>query len=279
MIPDKILKTGNSLIQHGKLNDRIYIMKMNEDDPSALILQADKLALKMGYTKIFGKIPEGKAGYFRDAGYKEEAFIPGFFSGRENAVFLSRYFSEERSINRNYTEEDEILKRCPCRTDSKKGKKCLPQGFEVYTAEYDDIPQLCRHFSDVFETYPFPVDNPDFIRNSMEEGTVYLIIKRGDNIIAASSAETDYENRNAEMTDFAVNSVARGMGIAGFLLNEMEKIMTEKGIRHFYTIARAHEAPMNFTFAGAGYSYAGRLVNNTNICGSFESMNVWYKNP
>jgi hypothetical protein len=34
--------------------------------------------------------------------------------------------------------------------------------------------------------------------------------------------------------------------------------------------------PVNITFARAGYLYGETLLNNTNICGSFESMNVWY---
>jgi hypothetical protein len=34
---------------------------------------------------------------------------------------------------------------------------------------------------------------------------------------------------------------------------------------------------MNITFAKLGYRYGGRLINNTNISGSIESMNVWYK--
>ncbi len=34
---------------------------------------------------------------------------------------------------------------------------------------------------------------------------------------------------------------------------------------------------MNITFAKTGYTYAGTLINNTNISGRLESMNVWYK--
>ena len=34
---------------------------------------------------------------------------------------------------------------------------------------------------------------------------------------------------------------------------------------------------MNITFARQDYVLAGTLVNNTNISGSLESMNVWYK--
>ena len=277
MTPDNITSVGNSLIQHGKLNSRIYIMKMEEDDPSALISETEELAAANGYEKIFGKIPEGKAGYFRDAGYTEEAFVPEFFRCRENAVFLSRFLSEERQISKTCEREDEILRECLERKGKKREKRSLPEGLTVTAAGEKDILPLCRHFAGVFKTYPFPVDDPGFIRKSIDEGTVYLIVKRGDDIIAASSAEADCYNKNAEMTDFAVSPAARGMGIAGDLLRKMEEIMKERGIMLCYTIARATEAPMNYTFAGAGYSYAGRLVSNTNICGSFESMNVWYK--
>jgi len=34
---------------------------------------------------------------------------------------------------------------------------------------------------------------------------------------------------------------------------------------------------MNILLAGKGYSFDGTLVNNTNIAGQIESMNVWHK--
>jgi hypothetical protein len=48
-------------------------------------------------------------------------------------------------------------------------------------------------------------------------------------------------------------------------------------MRIAYTIARSLSYPVNSLFSRAGYSFGGTLVKNTNICGSFESMNVWYK--
>ena len=56
----------------------------------------------------------------------------------------------------------------------------------------------------------------------------------------------------------------------------METTMNDHGIHTQYTIARALSAGMNITFAKAGYRYAGTLVNNTDISGTIESMNVWY---
>ncbi|HQA81666.1 MAG TPA: hypothetical protein PLV96_12800 [Methanoregulaceae archaeon] len=44
-----------------------------------------------------------------------------------------------------------------------------------------------------------------------------------------------------------------------------------------YTIARAKSYSINITFARGGYEYGGLLPNNTNISGTIEDMNVWYK--
>jgi len=79
------------------------------------------------------------------------------------------------------------------------------------------------------------------------------------------------------MTDFATLTACRGHGLALYLLQQMEEEMKLRGMHIFYTIARAYSHGMNITFARNGYTYAGTLTNNTNISGSLESMNVWYK--
>jgi hypothetical protein len=57
----------------------------------------------------------------------------------------------------------------------------------------------------------------------------------------------------------------------------MEKEMDKKGILTLYTIARAASYGMNTVFARLGYEFTGKLVQNTNISGNLENMNVWYK--
>jgi hypothetical protein len=57
----------------------------------------------------------------------------------------------------------------------------------------------------------------------------------------------------------------------------MEKAVAAKCIKTAYTIARAASPGINITFARQGYRYGGRLINNTNISGRIESMNIWYK--
>ncbi|NIP49233.1 MAG: GNAT family N-acetyltransferase [Phycisphaerae bacterium] len=99
----------------------------------------------------------------------------------------------------------------------------------------------------------------------------------GDELVALSSAEVDFNGGNVEMTDFATLSDYRGQGLATFLLDRMEEDVRSGGIQTAYTIARAYSYGMNITFAKHGYQYAGTLVNNTQISGQLESMNVWHK--
>jgi len=53
--------------------------------------------------------------------------------------------------------------------------------------------------------------------------------------------------------------------------------MRKQGIKTLYTIARLDSIPMNKTFLKLNYCYSGTLINNTNIAGSIESMNIYYK--
>jgi putative beta-lysine N-acetyltransferase len=96
-------------------------------------------------------------------------------------------------------------------------------------------------------------------------------------IVAASSAEIDVDLRNVEMTDFATHPDHRGKHLSAYLLMKMEEEMRKEGIKIAYSIARSLSFPVNKLFARAGYAHGGTLVKNTNICGSFESMNVWHK--
>ena len=88
----------------------------------------------------------------------------------------------------------------------------------------------------------------------------------------------DTVSKNVEMTDFATLSKFRGNSYANLLLRFMENEMRSRGMQTAYTIARAISPGMNITFGKAGYTYGGRLINNTNIAGQIESMNVWHKN-
>ncbi len=79
------------------------------------------------------------------------------------------------------------------------------------------------------------------------------------------------------MTDFATMPDYRVGQSATHLLSKMELAMESQGITTLYTIARLNSPAMNKTFLKHSYKYAGTLINNTNISGKIESMNVFYK--
>lgn len=64
-------------------------------------------------------------------------------------------------------------------------------------------------------------------------------------------------------------------GISKSSIKYHEKELLAMEYKTAYTIARAYG--INITFAKSGYEYGGMLINNTQIAGGIESMNVWYK--
>ncbi|HUU28150.1 MAG TPA: putative beta-lysine N-acetyltransferase [archaeon] len=273
---DKIVKISNSIIQHGPLNDRIYLMKLGDGDANYLVKKIDSLSKEKGYSKITIKVSVEQKSVFEDSGYQLEASIPGFFNGKGDVAFLSKYLKKERQKEANPVEIKEILAIAEKKaTQSYTVDDISP--LTVGMADLaDEAEQMSLVYKEVFETYPFPIHDPDYLRKTMASHVQYFYVRDGIRFIALSSAEMDLDCQNVEMTDFATLPSYRGKGLAVILLDKMEAVMKRRGMRTAYTIARALSAGMNITFAKMGYIYAGTLTNNTNICGNIESMNIWY---
>ena len=276
MQSDSVIHRGNSVIQHGHFNNRVYVMKLAPEDIPDIIRFTDDLVHKEGYTKIFVKVPESSVSIFSDDGYEAEAIVPFFLRGKEPATFMAKYFDRDRSNARDSTVLAQVLSDAFGYAGNSPPPS-LPAGFSLMHAHVGDAHDIAELYRSVFKTYPFPIFDPDYIRESMQGHIRYFVIRKSHQIAAVASCEIDYGNLNAEVTDFATDPGFRGRGFAGILLHAMETELKKEGILLAYTIARAIFRPINTTFAGAGYQFAGQLPNNTNICGMLESMNVWYK--
>lgn len=273
---DAIETLQGATIQHGRSNDRIYLMKLGSADPGDLIPALENLAKSEDYGKIFAKVPEGKVTPFLAAGYDEEAEIPRFFRGEEAAVFLGRYFEPTRRHADNEEDLDRILDLARRRHGDADDSASPPQG-RIRPLVPADAEEMVRIYEHVFPSYPFPIHEPSYLVETMESHVDYFGVEIEGKLVSISSAEMNPPMQNVEMTDFATLPEHRGSGYAVFLLAAMETAMRKKGIRTAYTIARAVSPGMNITFSKCGYEFGGRLVNNTNISGQIESMNVWYK--
>ncbi|MDD4425561.1 MAG: putative beta-lysine N-acetyltransferase, partial [Mariniphaga sp.] len=263
---DKIEKFGQSILQHGKLNDRIYLQKSAPADIPDLIVFMNQLAQQENYTKIFAKIRVESLPLFVNNGYCMEAFIPQFFNGYADGVMVSKFLSETR--RKPPVEQLHAFYKLLENAKVSQRKKLLPD-FTLIKLKEDDSQVVAELFKKVFTTYPFPVHDSQYILQTMQSHAAkYFGVLEGNQLVGVSTAEIDVENRNVEMTDFAVLPKCRGKKLAWHLLDFMEQEMRKAGIINAYTIARLAEPGINKTFMNAGYKFSGTLVNNTQIAGS-----------
>ena len=273
MSTDKIETLGNTTIQHGPFNDRIYIIHLDPEDCPDILPELENLAKKYGYSKIVGKIPHDAAEHFEQQGFVPEAHIPGYYHGQGDAYYMGRFFTDKRRQEQVPELVAEVI-------DIAKSKKPVSpsqaKGYELAVMTEDDAPAMARLYGTVFKSYPFAIDDPKFIIATMKNVRYYAMKKDGQ-LAALASADMDEHAMSVEMTDFATMPDHLGNGLAFVLLNRMDKDMAEKGYKTAFTIARSRSHGMNITFAKAGYEYRGTLRNNTNIHGNMESMNIWVK--
>ncbi len=278
---DQVERIGKgTLIQHGKYNDRIYLMKLHRDDCPEILGELRGMARENGYSKIFTKVPASAAPLFLADGYIMEAHIPGFYKGKEAVFFLSKYLDSDRLMGVEYASLKELATLLGEKAE-KSPKSSTPAKasgkFKWRKLNEADVEDITRIYLEVFLSYPFPIHNPGYILKTMKEDVRYYGLEKKGKLAAVASADVDRKGSNAEMTDFATLPGFRGKGLSVRLLIEMEKQIKKEGIRTLFTIARLNSPAMNRTFLRLNYTYSGTLIRNTHIAGRLESMNVYYK--
>ncbi|MDP8234993.1 MAG: putative beta-lysine N-acetyltransferase [Candidatus Erginobacter occultus] len=269
---DRIEQLGSSLIQHGPANQRVYLMTPAIRDLTDLPARLIEFARERGYTKVFAKFPESARGLVEAAGYEIEGKVEGYYRGETAALFAGYYLDPARREG----DRGEAL-RIRELALSRAGADEKPAEVAPRRLTADQTEAAAELYREVFESYPFPIHDPAYLRRTMESNVDYYGIMEGERLIALASAEKDPESLAAEMTDFATRKEARGRSLAGLLLERIEEDLRAAGYLTGFTIARAISAGMNITFARAGYRFGGLLWNNTQICGRLEPMNIWYK--
>ncbi|MBN1782147.1 putative beta-lysine N-acetyltransferase [bacterium] len=277
-MPDKLIKIGHSLIQHGDENRRVYLMKLDKRDLNDIVPRIETLAEKQHYGKIFCKVPEWAKNQFEKCHYQMKAFIPGFYRGKRNVYFMSKFLNPDRSklSGEMRTKITDNLRLAETKAEE-NSRITIQRSCSIRKLKETQMKTLARLYDRVYDSYPFPITNPGYLKRTMKSHIDYFGVFMNRRLIAAASGEKDMDAASAEMTDFATLPEHRGKGLATALLLRMEKEMREQHIITLYTIARALSPGMNITFARTGYHYTGTLINNTQIAGRIESMNVWYK--
>jgi putative beta-lysine N-acetyltransferase len=274
---DRIETYGRgTVIQHGNQNNRVYLMKLNRDDFPDIIAHVNNLARKHTYTKIFCKVPSWATPAFLSNGFIVEAHIPLFYNNRDDVFFLSKFLNSDRIMHIEHEKLEQLTQQLLASGEHQNPGK-LKSGYHLMILNPEYAEEITGLYKQVFDSYPFPIFNPEYIRASMQKNVQYFGIVRKEKLVALASSEMDIKGANAEMTDFAVLPDFRGDNLSVCLLSEMERKMKKQGITTLYTIARLNSLAMNRTFLRMQYRYGGTLIKNTNISGKIESMNVLYK--
>ncbi|MBM7584233.1 putative beta-lysine N-acetyltransferase [Bacillus pakistanensis] len=207
-----------------------------------------------------------------ELGFQLEGVVNGYFNGGD-AYFVSKFLETNRRENQFWIKEDEII----AGVRGLDREELFIEGGRIKKAKIDDAPRLSKLYQEVFEIYPVPLQEQDYLEDCLNSGTIFLFVEEGGEIVSAASAEINTQYSNVEMTDCATLPKHRGKGYMKQLLLALEIELKSKNIYCAYTIARALSFGMNAAFHQLDYRYRGRLVNNCYIFDKMEDMNIWVK--
>lgn len=209
---------------------------------------------------------------FLQGGFRMEGSL---FRGEydEFVVSLAYYVSEVRGHSDMLQAESDIIHSV--RMKPIKQSQGLPPEIELKLLNETFAPQISQVLTNVFTSYPTPVENPHYVRSLIQQGNIFAGAFSQDRLIGVAAAYPDPMLKRCEMTDCATLEEYRGHSLSERLLRILEHEVQKRGSFNLYTLARAQSYGMNRVFHKLGYEYQGQLINNCDIAGSFQDMNLW----
>ena len=257
-------------------NRRLKVLDADPDLVRHLLPFLDQLVADRGdgtFTKLTVYGRGGGASVWADLGLRIEATIRGFYADASDAVLAVRYTDPTRAVDPEAARHDAIVEAARLRGSKSRS---LDAGLRLRRAEEGEAQRLVHLLRATFDDYPTALEESTLRRALSEDRTrIHVVEDEAGALLAMASAEIDRSRINAEITDCVTLPAARGRGLMGTLIRSFESPLREEGIVDLYTIARAGIAGMNHAFAGCGYAYTGRLIQNCRMPQGFESMNVW----
>ncbi|MGE6626881.1 putative beta-lysine N-acetyltransferase [Bacillus pumilus] len=228
-------------------------------------------------SKVIVKVRREHVPLFLEKGFRLEGVFSHYFLGSD-AYGMSLFLTEGRMNSPYWLKEDEIVASIQ-EKPIKKDQGTWQDEYVMRKADLKDVHKLAKLYDTVFETYPTPMNEPDYIQKVMEEGTVFYAVEHNGHIVSAASAEINAPYGHAELTDCATLPTYRKLGFMHHLILALEKELQSMHIFVFYSLARALSYGMNQVFYQLGYTYTGRFQNNCYIFDKIEDMNLWVKTP
>ncbi len=256
-------------------NQRLRVYSYEATDYDALVLKLRWLAEANGFDKILCMAHAHDWERFLRHGYVLEAILKYYQNGSD-ALVMSKFRSQERLTSHCMMQEILLIEDLMSR-EVRPSRRPLPEGHEFRLARREDIAELTELYQTIFQTYPTPLIHASYLEHIFESECLFAVCIHEGQIVSAASAELRPDLRAAELTDCATRPQARGRGLMSVLLKLLEEELRRREYFCSYTMARARSFGMNMVFYQLGYEFNGRLVNNCDIHGGYEDMNIWVK--
>ncbi|WP_026478585.1 putative beta-lysine N-acetyltransferase [Alkaliphilus transvaalensis] len=257
-------------------NKRVIFYQYDEDCLKDQLEEIERTDEKHEIEKVSVYTEEGELELIESLDLIYEGKIDGFFNGND-ALIYSQFINPERSHSTHKEVQEKIIHTVTNKYQGKTSNLILPEEFEIRKADTSDVIEMANVFSKVFETYPVPMDEPKYIKKVMREETLFSLITHKDRIVSIASADINSKYNNAEITDCATLPEYRGNGLLSHIISHLEERLLEENVPNLFSLTRAISTGMNHVIAKHGYEYRGTLVQNCDISGSFEDMNIWVK--
>ncbi|WP_226534788.1 putative beta-lysine N-acetyltransferase [Fictibacillus halophilus] len=235
----------------------------------------DEIVSQNKFQKIIIKCRHDDLSQWLEKGFINEGEFTGFFNGA-SAVSMCKYFSNERRNSNYWIEEDKIINDV-LKLPQGSISSLIPNEYTLRMADEQDAKELADLYNQVFEVYPTPMDDPEYVLKMIRSGTLFCVVTYKQKIISAASADVNAVYHNAEITDCATLTEHRKFGLMKHLINRLEQELFNRKFYCSYSIARALSFGMNAVFHQKGYVFKGRLANNCKIFDKYEDMNIWVK--
>ena len=275
-----------------ELQSRIFTVPMETHADAGAELYIDKFSLRVRMDDYFGPLEKVMAllrihlpnwtekviiksrpdhrRQFSEAGYREEAFVRGYYSGMD-MHFMTTYLHPKRK--ELVTSKNEIVSDTGRYFDQgTSSNQSVPL---IHTATVADADELAQFYSSIFPVYPTPITDPQFLNKVIAGDSRYKFVREKGVIVSAACAEINRAYRNAELSDCGTLKNMAGKGFMKAILSAFMKDLQEEGIHALYSIARSESVSMNAVLKNLGFDCTGTLIQNVYIFSGFENMKVW----
>ncbi|WP_123053416.1 putative beta-lysine N-acetyltransferase [Clostridium sp. JN-1] len=266
-------KIDKSKIYIDYINNRVKIVNFHKISVQT-IKRIIRYASRQHLSKVVCNCDTAYFQTFSDAGFILEGKIDSYFRG-EDALCMSYFIIGKRKACKNDNMEKLFLMKSLNVKNSFKFSNNFK--YQIRNAKESDIDELIDLFSSAFFAYPSQIYDKDYLIQNMNKNVLYKVATYNGKIIGAASAYLDYENLNAEIADCATYPHYRDKGILSNIIYLLELDLKKEGFISLYSLSRAINPSINIVLSKHGFNFRGKLVNDCNICGEFESINIWAK--